>query len=201
MKTGKSFCITLRMISQLALAQQAVLSTPRLRLEQLGLVHFDGVWRSLSDQESNRLTGTHARFTEDAVKTHLAGLPGRDDRADWAVIRQIDGVFLGEVVLNQRDPDNESMNFRIGLSGDGALGNGYGTEATRAAIQYAFDAVGLHRLSLGVYAFNPRALRVYEKCGFIREGVEREALLWDGQRVDQITMSILATDTRGSTRV
>ena len=50
-------------------------------------------------------------------------------------------------------------------------------------------------VSLGVFAFNPRAQRVYTKCGFIQEGIEREALFWNGQWVDQIIMSVLSTDT------
>jgi RimJ/RimL family protein N-acetyltransferase len=45
-----------------------------------------------------------------------------------------------------------------------------------------------------VYAFNPRAQRAYEKAGFVVEGVFRDALLWDGQWVDEVMMSVLATD-------
>ena len=82
------------MLSQQTLSEQAVLFTQRLRLEQLSAVHFDGIWHSLGDAESNRLTGTQAQFTPEAVQNHLTSLPGRDDRADWAVIRQSDGAFL-----------------------------------------------------------------------------------------------------------
>ena len=57
--------------------------------------------------------------------------------------------------------------------------------------------VGLHRLELQVYAFNPRAQRAYEKCGFRVEGRRRDALLWDGERVDVLDMGILRTDPRG----
>lgn len=65
-----------------------------------------------------------------------------------------------------------------------------------AVVAYAFDVVGLHRVSLGVYSFNPRAQRVYEKVGFIREGVARDALLWDGQWHDEVLMAMLSTDAR-----
>ena len=76
------------------------------------------------------------------------------------------------------------------------FGRGFGTEITRLVLGYAFDAVGLHRVELEVYAFNPRAQRVYEKCGFRVEGRRREALLWDGERVDVLDMGILRTDPR-----
>jgi len=56
--------------------------------------------------------------------------------------------------------------------------------------------VGLHRVSLGVYDFNPRAQRVYEKCGFSHEGRLREALRWDGQWHDELLMAVLHSDPR-----
>ena len=66
-------------------------------------------------------------------------------------------------------------------------------------VDYAFDRVGLHRLELEVFAFNPRARRVYEKCGFVLEGTMRDALLWDGVFVDTQKMAILHTDPRPAT--
>jgi RimJ/RimL family protein N-acetyltransferase len=184
------------MIQTEFLKNQAVLTTPDLRLEQLSIKHFEGLFAGINEPESRRLTGTHTIFTPQAVQDFLEKLPSSPDRTDWAIIRESDNVFLGEVVLNDLNADNQNMNFRIAL-GQKYLGQGYGTQATRAVIDYGFDMVKLHRISLGVLAFNPRAKRVYEKCGFAQEGIERHALLWDGQWVDQIIMSVLATDPRG----
>jgi RimJ/RimL family protein N-acetyltransferase len=49
-------------------------------------------------------------------------------------------------------------------------------------------------VSLGSYDFNPRARRVYEKCGVVHEGRLRDALLWDGRWHDELRMSVLSTD-------
>ena len=76
------------------------------------------------------------------------------------------------------------------------MDRGLGSEATRLIVDYALDNVGLHRLELEVYAFNPRARHVYERAGFVYEGTRRDALLWDGEWVDAISMAILATDPR-----
>jgi RimJ/RimL family protein N-acetyltransferase len=184
------------MISKQALAQQATLFTPRLKLEQLSAKHFTDTMAGINNPESSRLTGTLEVFTFERIQTWLTGLPGRDDRADWAIIRQVDGVFLGEVVLNELDEHNMSMNFRIALSSPEVFNQGYGTEVTRAVIDYGLHVVGLHRISLSVFAFNPRAKRVYEKCGFVQEGVARDALFWDGAWVDSINMSVLSSDPR-----
>ena len=75
-----------------------------------------------------------------------------------------------------------------------AAAAGSGTEATTLLLRYAFEDLRLHRVSLGVYAFNPRARHVYEKAGFVVEGVDREALLFDGRRVDMIRMAVLAPE-------
>jgi RimJ/RimL family protein N-acetyltransferase len=185
------------MIATEFLKNQVVLHTPKLRLEQLCNKHFEALFAGINDLETRRLTGTHTIFTPEIVQTFLTGLPSRDDRADWAIIRESDGAFIGEVVLNDLDEDNQSMNFRIGLQSQ-YLGQGYGTQATRAVVDYGFNMVKLHRIHLGVYAFNPRAERVYKKCGFLREGIERDALFWDGQWVDSIRMAILSTSPRAS---
>jgi RimJ/RimL family protein N-acetyltransferase len=78
-------------------------------------------------------------------------------------------------------------------------GRGLGTEATRLIVGYGFDQLGLHRIELEVYAFNPRARRAYEKVGFVAEGVLRDALWWDGEWVDAVVMSMLETDPRPAT--
>jgi RimJ/RimL family protein N-acetyltransferase len=59
---------------------------------------------------------------------------------------------------------------------------------------YGFGQLSLHRISLDVHAFNPRARRVYEKVGFVAEGVLREEHRWADQRIDVTIMSILARE-------
>lgn len=174
------------------LAKQPTLRTERTQLVPMGPRFFPQVWRSLQDQETAKLTGTHQRFTEEQVRRHLESVSGRGDRADWAIIRSEDRSYLGEVVLNDLDPDNESMNYRIALRGLDVAGQGYGTEAGTAVINFGLGVLGLHRISLGVYAFNERAIKSYQKIGFEFEGRLRHALQWDGSWYDEIVMAILA---------
>jgi len=138
------------------------------------------------------LTGTQARLEPNAVERWLTTRQHHHDRADWAVVRRCDGAFLGEAVLNELDAPNASVNYRVWLAGPEATGRGHGTEVTRLVISYALNDVG-HRVALGVYAFNPRARRVYEKCGFQVEGRRRDTLRRDGSWHDEIMMSVLST--------
>ncbi|MDQ2837994.1 MAG: GNAT family N-acetyltransferase [Actinomycetota bacterium] len=170
----------------------------RVRLTPLTPDVVEDYWVAMADPEVSRLTGTHARFDRPEIEAWLATRREQHDRADWAAVRIEDGAFLGEAVLNEFDPDNESANYRIWLAGPRVFDQGYGTEITRLVLQYAFDTVGLHRVSLGVYDFNPRAHRVYEKCGFTAEGRLRDALHWEGQWHDELLMAVLHTDPRPS---
>ena len=151
------------------------------------------------DPETNRLTGTHRRFTLDELVQWYATRGDHDDRIDWAVVENATGHWAGEVVLNELDRDNRSCGFRILLQGPRFFGRGLGSEATRLATDHAF-AAGVHRVELEVYDFNPRARGVYEKAGFRHEGTRRDALRWDGAWVDAHLMSLLATDERPDER-
>jgi RimJ/RimL family protein N-acetyltransferase len=108
------------------------------------------------------------------------------------------GRLVGTCALSQLDADNGSALFHITIGEIDAWGQGYGTEATRLMLGHAFDTLGLHRISLSVFEFNERAIRAYRRCGFHVEGRAREAILRDGRRWDEITMSILAHEWRAA---
>ncbi|RSN34147.1 GNAT family N-acetyltransferase [Amycolatopsis sp. WAC 01416] len=184
------------MIDTEALRTQPELTGENVVLTQLDETYFETAWKALQEPESIRLTGTHAQFTPEQIRDWLAGRPGLDDRADYAIVRKGDRVHVGDLALTDVDKDNRSGAFRIALNGPEFFGKGYGTEATKLLLDYAFDVVGLHRVSLEVFDYNPRAQRAYEKAGFVREGLQREALWWDGEWHDVITMAVLGTDPR-----
>jgi len=61
----------------------------------------------------------------------------------------------------------------------------------KVILNYAFSELNLHRVTLGVFSYNTRAIRSYEKAGFNFEGIERSVILRDGSRSDVIIMGIL----------
>ena len=79
----------------------------------------------------------------------------------------------------------------IGLGEREYWGQGYGTEALRLLLRFSFTELNLRRVSLDVFEYNPRALRAYEKAGFVVEGRARQYLHRDGRRWDLIYMGIL----------
>lgn len=106
------------------------------------------------------------------------------------------GRLIGTCAFSQLDADNGSVLFHITIGEHDAWGNGYGTEATALMVEHAFSALGLHRVSLSVFAFNERAVRAYARVGFVDEGRAREAIWRDGRWWDEIHMSVLEPEWR-----
>jgi len=84
------------------------------------------------------------------------------------------------------------LQIRIGDAAD--RGRGVGSEAVGLLLRFAFDDLNLQRVQLHVFADNAAAIRVYEKAGFVREGVLRQAAHIGGKYVDVVLMGILRED-------
>lgn len=158
---------------------------------------LDEYYTFLQDPEMNRLTGSQSEITRDETAAWLKKISViSSDRVDFLIILKRTNELLGEVVLNEIDSSNRSANIRIGIQKNQHRGKGYGTEALIEMLRYGFNTLNLHRIHLGVFTFNPRAIHVYEKIGFRREGVERDSLYLEGVFHDMITMSILEDEFR-----
>jgi len=79
----------------------------------------------------------------------------------------------------------------IGIGEPAYRSKGYGTDGMRLLVSYAFRELDLHRVTLGVLANNPRAIRCYEKVGFIREVIHRAEIYRDGKHIDSYRMGLL----------
>lgn len=95
-----------------------------------------------------------------------------------------EGVKIGFINLFDIKYPNASAMFAIGIGEADYRGKGYGSEALRLLLDYAFDELGLYRVSLRVLSYNTAAIRTYEKIGFIREGTQRGAGWRSGERYD-----------------
>jgi [ribosomal protein S5]-alanine N-acetyltransferase len=81
-------------------------------------------------------------------------------------------------------------------------GRGYGHLAVVQAVDYAFDVLDLDRITAEVFADNTRSARLFEGVGFMREGVMRESIHRDGQRVDELIFGLLRREwARGKSDV
>ena len=80
----------------------------------------------------------------------------------------------------------------IGIGDAANRGRGYGREAMRLVLHFAFRELNLHRVQLTVFSYNTGAIRLYESLGFVHEGTQRESLQREGRRYDTLMYGILA---------
>ncbi len=102
-----------------------------------------------------------------------------------------DDRLIGFIGLDGISWSNGDCWVFIALGERDSWGKGYGTDAMRIILQYAFSELNLHRVSLDVFSYNPRAIRSYEKSGFEVEGRARGMMKREGQRHDFLYMGIL----------
>ncbi|MFS0559309.1 GNAT family protein [Terribacillus sp. 179-K 1B1 HS] len=117
-------------------------------------------------------------------------------RYEFGIFLKPDDSLIGTVSLFfiERKTAEKCM---IGYSLDEAHnGKGYMTEAVQLALDFAFGEAKFHRVEAGVMPRNLGSIAVLEKCGFQREGLERDLLRISGQFEDHYKYSILATDAR-----
>lgn len=107
------------------------------------------------------------------------------------VVLSPDGRCIGTIRLHQLVEADRRARLAVGLFDRRFWSHGHGSEAIRLLLGYGFGTMRLHRIDLRVLAYNVRAIRAYEKCGFVREGVERKSALVNGVWHDDIIMSVL----------
>jgi RimJ/RimL family protein N-acetyltransferase len=174
------------------LADKPTIEGTRIVLRPVDVADAEDFLASMDD-EGQRLTGTHRTFTLDVVRDWFATRGATTDRWDLAIVERTTGRWIGELAILDWDADNRSCGFRIALA-PGSRDQGYGSEATRLVVDRVFTDLPVHRIQLEVYAFNGRAQRVYERVGFVAEGVLRDSLRWDGQYHDTVVMGVLRPD-------
>ncbi len=102
---------------------------------------------------------------------------------------------VGMVGLDCIDHRNQSAEYGRMLIAEAQFrGQGYAKDATITLLRYAFEDLNLNRIYLKVYEKNNNAISLYERCGFSKEGIEREAVFMGGRHHNVLLMSFLRSE-------
>jgi len=112
----------------------------------------------------------------------------------WAVECRADGAFIGGTGLHQLDFRNRNCHWGIWIGPPERWGKGYGTEACRLSVRFAFRQLGMEKVYLHVYEGNDRGRRAYEKAGFRVEGTLPRHTWLDGRLVTTYLMAVYRDD-------
>jgi diamine N-acetyltransferase len=144
----------------------------------------------INDRELVYLNGPYRPIGSSHHRKWFDSIQERDDVVIFA-IREKGGRLVGTCQLVNRNPLHRSAELQIRIGDERDRGHGYGTAAVQSLLQFAFRDWNLHRVQLFVIEGNEPATRTYEKCGFKREGVLRDAVHIDGGYRNLIVMGII----------
>ncbi|MBA3451302.1 MAG: GNAT family N-acetyltransferase [Chloroflexia bacterium] len=160
-----------------------------------GLLSHIERWENDFRSQDLRGNGPRPRTAESIAATWEPLLRGeREDWIGFAIYALPELRPIG--VLNIRDFTNPhgAAEFGITIGDLSDRGRGYGTEATRMLLDYAFTVLGVYNVWLDTLAYNVGAIRAYEKAGFREIGRRRGAHVLAGRRHDVVLMDCLADE-------
>ncbi len=101
-----------------------------------------------------------------------------------------DELHVGNIHLGRINFIHRNAEFGMILDKQ-AQGKGYATSASRLVLRHAFEVLNLHRIYLSVVTENKNAIRLYERLGFVKEGIEKDMHRWNFQYYDAIRYRML----------
>lgn len=138
-------------------------------------------WMHDPDIQKNFRFSTVDKKKEDALKfIQKAETALVDGKSIHLAIADDDDEYLGTISLKNLDLESGNAEYAISLRKK-AQGRGIGTEATKELLALAFNRFHLERVYLNVLAENEKAVRLYQKCGFVYEGAFRKHLFLRGE--------------------
>jgi len=123
---------------------------------------------------------TEKEFLSNLLKTHC-----------YAIVDLATDTLLGNVALVDVNHFYRTAELGIFIGFKDYLHKGYGEEAIRLILRYAFNYLNIRNVMLKVYAFNERAIQCYKKVGFKEIGRRRNAIIQNMQEYDLIFMDVL----------
>lgn len=146
----------------------------------------DSEFKRLLDFDPARMHS--AKATKEWMEKHLE----EEKDTFWFSIRTLeDDRLLGDIDLAVINWGSRDAFVGLGIGEREFWGKGYGTDAMKIILRYAFLELNLRRVTLNVLEYNGRAIRSYEKAGFRLEGRQRQVIQREGRRWDVLNMGIL----------
>ena len=156
------------------------------------LVDLDALYTQKNDPDVASLLGGFSKgYSRQDIVEWIDRHRRAGDEALWVIADADSDRCLGHVGLYQIDHRARRAEFAIMIGAKDAWGRGIGRQVSAYVVRYGFEFLNLNRIELTVLATNARAIALYEKLGFQREGVLREAQYKAARYVDVVLMAIL----------
>lgn len=133
-------------------------------------------------------------FTREGHENWIRNMVETGKVVQMIICETKDDTPLGSVYIRDLDRQHNKAEYGIFIGEESARGRGVGTAAARLMLEYCFQEEKLHRVFLRAFASNARAIRSYEKAGFVREGLLRDDVCIEGEYRDIVWMAAVNPD-------
>jgi RimJ/RimL family protein N-acetyltransferase len=172
------------------------LETSHLRLRWLTSADVPSLYEIFGDPEVCRYwSRPHLRDVSEAGALLAEIENGATSRtlSQWGIATRTENRIIGTCTLTSFSLEHRRAEVGFAL-GRASWGRGYASEALHALLRYAFESLDLRRLEADVDPRNSRSIRVLERLGFRREGLQRQRYLINGEAQDAVLYGLLSSE-------
>jgi RimJ/RimL family protein N-acetyltransferase len=152
------------------------------------------IW--MNDVSAARLDLAYRPTDWMAFKAWLDELARTNAQVLFAIRKLFEPRIIGFVIFKNIQFVHRSADIGVRIGYEAERGKGYGKRALELALNFAWNHLNLHRVSLTVFAHNERAIAAYRSVGFVEEGRQRDAAFIDGEWVDVVLMAALRPEPK-----
>lgn len=153
------------------------------------------IYHWVNQEHLRSFTGTLYPVSEYEHEDWIRRQVTSDDRKLFLICDKSSEKEIGIIGLKNFDYIHRHVELFVSIGEQSYLQNnqgGYGSDAVRTLVNYCFRHLNFHKVYLYVFASNKRAIRAYEKCGFVREAELRDHHFQNGKYENVYIMGILA---------
>jgi RimJ/RimL family protein N-acetyltransferase len=165
-----------------------IILTPLKNSDSVVLFHW------INDRDLVQLNDNYSPTHEHNHECWLKSIINNPTVTIFAIRKRDNDELIGTCQLFDIDFLNRSAELQIRIGSRMEQGKGYGTDAIRDLLAYGFNDLGLNRIQLHVFQNNKRAIKTYEKIGFVKEGVVRQGICLNREYIDVVLMSLLSLE-------
>ncbi len=155
----------------------------------------------LNDPEVMRyIESRHIQHTPESTAAYIRQINANPDNHFFAVCTLEGSRHIGNIKLGPINRIHKRGDVGLIIGEKEFWGKGFATEAIELITRFAFESLGLNKLKAGCYVVNEGSARAFEKCGWQREGLLRDEVIFESHPMDVIFMGITAADYKRKIR-
>ena len=169
----------------------------KVYLTELDRRNAETIRNWLNDPEIHRfLLVGHLPITREQEERYYDRMSEATDAFSFEIHIAADGRYIGNIGLNGVDLIHRHGEIGVVIGDKSVWGQGFGGDAIVACLSFAFQTLGLHRVSMRVHEEHPRAAALYRRLGFVETGRERDYIFQEGHFQDEIILDMLDHEYR-----